>query len=197
MTMHKGMREYIEGVYGTRRDMLSLLFNQARYHLGFFSRFEQINWHAVRRLVFICKGNICRSPYAHVLAAGLGLRAISFGLGARTGDTANPDAQRIAIKRGVDLSRHRATRMEPGLLESGDLIVGMEPSHLVHAEGLIGLKREDIQITLMGIWSGFRRPYIADPYGLNDAYFSTCFECIDSNVREMSARLAAQRGGRY
>jgi protein-tyrosine phosphatase len=39
----------------------------------------------VRRLVFVCHGNICRSAYAHVLARRAGARVASFGLSTATG----------------------------------------------------------------------------------------------------------------
>jgi low molecular weight phosphotyrosine protein phosphatase len=48
-----------------------------RLNLGGLRHFEHVEWNRVTRLVFVCRGNICRSPYAEVRARRLGLNAIS------------------------------------------------------------------------------------------------------------------------
>jgi protein-tyrosine phosphatase len=44
----------------------------------------QLQPERVRRLVFVCLGNINRSAFGHVVAAGLGVRVVSIGLSTPT-----------------------------------------------------------------------------------------------------------------
>ena len=68
----------------------------------------------IRRVMVICHGNICRSPYAAELLARRsgGLEVRSAGLEASEGKPAEPGARRIAKRRGIDLDAHGAHRLE-------------------------------------------------------------------------------------
>ena len=57
------------------------------------------------RLVFVCSGNICRSPFAAEYARALGLPSASFGLHADDGAAANPQALAAARRRGIHTVR--------------------------------------------------------------------------------------------
>jgi hypothetical protein len=49
-------------------------------------------------------------------------------------------------------------------------------------------------VTLLGLWCGSPRPVLADPYGLPDAYFDTCFACIDEGVETLVRTVERRRG---
>jgi len=175
--------------YGGRRAYVAHLRARAAYVLGSYRSAQVINWGAVERLVFVCQGNICRSPYASARARALGARAISLGIEAADGAGANEDAARNALLRGLDLKDHRSTRLLPSLIEPGDLIVTFEPAHL------LSRTQQNVAsaagVTLLGLWVRPVRPHIQDPYGRSDRYFQQCFAAIDRNVRELATRLAA------
>jgi protein-tyrosine-phosphatase len=69
------------------------------------------------KVLFVCAGNICRSPFAEGLARqlaakrGLDLEFASAGEIALDGDRCPPDAVAVAKEYGVDLSSHRARRL--------------------------------------------------------------------------------------
>jgi protein-tyrosine-phosphatase len=69
------------------------------------------------RVLFVCAGNICRSPFAEGLARrlaaerGLDVEFVSAGEIALDGDRCPPDAVAVAKEYGVDLSSHRARRL--------------------------------------------------------------------------------------
>ena len=50
------------------------------------------------------------------------------------------------------------------------------------------------QVILLGLWCVSPRPVLADPYGLSDAYFDTCFSCIDEAVTALIRTLESRRG---
>ncbi|WP_303905783.1 arsenate reductase/protein-tyrosine-phosphatase family protein [Thiohalomonas denitrificans] len=141
------------------------------------SHFTQVDFHTVRRVVFVCKGNICRSAYAHARARQLGLYTDSFGLEA---DALHADADAIqnATARQLDLSAHTPKAPHQLRLTETDLLAAMEPQQCLQLEK----QYPNAQITLLGLWASPRRPYIHDPYGHGSRYFQACFSTIDSAV---------------
>jgi protein-tyrosine phosphatase len=131
-----------------------------------------------QRLVFVCQGNICRSPYGEARARQLGISSASFGLDADNGKEANRSAASIAKQRGLALDHHSATHVSKFTFEAGDLILAFEPQQL---EKLISFNilPESVAADLLGRWCSPAFPYLHDPYGLNDAYFNNCFNRID------------------
>ena len=90
-----------------------------------------------RRILFVCTGNICRSPTAEGVfrelseKAGLELHIASAGLGAM--DVGQPPAHRPQHhppNRGYDLSRQRARQVMPRDFEEFDMILAMDRGHL-------------------------------------------------------------------
>jgi protein-tyrosine phosphatase len=127
----------------------------------------------MKRVLFICTGNICRSPtadgMARQLAAQRGLQDVfefdSAGTHAyHTGEAPDPRAQLAARKRGYELSELRARPVVPQDFEDFDLILAMDRSHLTW------LKRESprehhhkIRLFL-SFAEGVRAEDVPDPY---------------------------------
>lgn len=88
-------------------------------------------------VLFVCTGNLCRSPLAEVLLRRrLEEREVDDTVVTSAGTWAGAapaprEAQRVAQEWGCDLARHRARRIDSGLLASADLIVGMTADHLI------------------------------------------------------------------
>jgi protein-tyrosine phosphatase len=91
------------------------------------------------RILFVCMGNICRSPTAegafkHVLAErapDLSIRADSAGTHAyHVGHPPDPRAQRAAERRGIDLSEQKARRVQEEDFASFDLVIAMDELNL-------------------------------------------------------------------
>ena len=92
-------------------------------------------------VLFICLGNICRSPTAHgvfaqqVADAGLehAIRIDSAGTGAwHVGEAPDTRATEAARARGYDLSPLRARQVSPEDFERFDYILAMDRSNLSH-----------------------------------------------------------------
>lgn len=90
-------------------------------------------------VLFVCMGNICRSPTAEGVfrkiwqerAPELVLRIDSAGTHAyHIGEPPDPRAQRAALRRGIDLSWQRARRVQPSDFERFDLVVAMDHANV-------------------------------------------------------------------
>lgn len=85
-----------------------------------------------REILFVCLGNICRSPYAErclrrrLEAADLGARVDVRSVGFISPGRPSPaHALEAARERGIDLSDHRSTVLTNGVLQSADLVFVM------------------------------------------------------------------------
>lgn len=170
--------------FGSYHGYITHLKAQAAAAFGAYSSASTIDFSRVERFVFVCKGNVCRSPYAEFRARKLGVPAVSFGLETTGGVPANAVAARIAGQRGIDLSRHESRLFTPDQIESSDLIVAFEPAQLDE------LKRrtadQDPQWTLIGLWADHHaRVHVPDPYGKCDEYFDNCFALFDLAIERL------------
>ncbi len=131
----------------------------------------------VRRLVFVCHGNICRSAFADVVARRAGLSVASFGLSTSADKPAHPPAVAAAARLGHDMSAHRTTRVEEYAPLPGDLLLAMEVRHLQKMGSNDRIAH--VPRTLLGLWASPKMPHLHDPYELDPAYMDTCLQRIE------------------
>jgi protein-tyrosine-phosphatase len=179
--------------FGGRRALVRHLFSRLLAAVGAYRRYLDLDWSRIRRVVFVCRGNICRSPYAELSLRARGIRAASAGLDATPGSRSPESAVRNAAALGVSLGEHTARAWETMAIEGGDLIAVFEPEHAAEVSPRIQ-GRDGVQVTLVGIWARPPYPYIHDPYALPDAYFRACYSRIDSALEEIRDRIEAARG---
>ena len=152
--------------------------------LGWLRANEALHEPRCQRVVFVCSGNICRSPYAEVIARMQGLRAVSCGTHTETGLPADKTAITEAARRAVDLNPHRTTRWEDFELEDGDLLVAMQLRH-----ALVVLPRARARGCPVVMLSSFLLPQFApvwDPFGKQSPEFQRAFDLIDAGVHSLS-----------
>ena len=87
----------------------------------------------VPSVLFICTGNICRSPVAEAVArqafGDLGLGFHSAGLDAGSGLPASSHSAVYALETGTSLVDHRSRRITPEILDNTAWVIGMTRSH--------------------------------------------------------------------
>ncbi|ARE42184.1 Low molecular weight protein tyrosine phosphatase [Rhodovulum sp. P5] len=122
------------------------------------------------RILFVCLGNICRSPTAHGVfdhmarAAGQPVEVDSAGTGGwHVGDPPDRRAQAEAAKRGYDLSQLRARQAQPQDFADFDLILAMDRSNLAALERMRP-EGNDTPVRLFLEYSDSLQEEVPDPY---------------------------------
>ena len=176
--------------FGSRRGFSRRCKYRLMYKLGCYDAYRFVDWSEVNRLVFICKGNICRSAFAEAVAADCNVRATSCGINTVEGAPANERAINMAQQLGYNLAQHKTKPIQLLSFDKTDLLIAMEPLQVEFLGRHLGRK---YNCTLLGLWSKPALPYIHDPYGLGEAYFKTCFSIIERSTREIVKHAAAKR----
>ena len=140
----------------------------------------------IRSIIFVCLGNICRSPLALGIARkicqehALKLKLDSAGTGAwHVGEPPCEGSILIANKRGIDLSTHRARKIKDKDIEDFDLIVAMDSRNLSDLKAL-GFPREKLLLLGEVAHEGADVP---DPYHFRgEEGFVRVFEMIHEGV---------------
>ena len=88
----------------------------------------------MKKLIFVCTGNTCRSPMAEgllisLLGSNCGWEISSAGVHASDGLPASSGAVAALRDQGLDISGHRSRRLTPSLIQGADLLVTMTNSH--------------------------------------------------------------------
>lgn len=180
------MDSWIRNYYGSRRGLARVWWARAQNAAGLYRVYRSINWNETGRLVFICKGNICRSAYAEARAAQLGAKSASYGLATQPGLPANEQAIEAAQRRGIALNTHRTAPIEDYQPEAGDLLLAMEPVQGARLKEMYGNSPPS---TLLGLWMSPETPHIQDPYGALPDYFNHCFNSIDNAIDEILGKI--------
>lgn len=149
-------------------------------------------------IIFICYGNICRSPYAaYSLRRRLAprraelIRVVSAG-SYGPGRSSPGNALAAAAALGVDLGPHRSQLLTQELVRSANLIVGMEGSHRRAVLTMFGRLRAPLVLPGDLDPDAFAPPMIADPYGGSRENFAETYVRIDQYLEELAKHLVAR-----
>lgn len=148
----------------------------------------------MKAILFVCLGNICRSPAAEgvVRAIGPDLTLDSAGTGDwHVGDPPYGPMQDAARARGYDLSDLRARQVSRADFDRFDLIVAMDAQNRADLEALRppGNATEVVLFTDFGPADGSPVP---DPYYTRD--FEGCLDLIETCADGLSRRYSPPRG---
>lgn len=136
-----------------------------------------------KKLLFVCIGNICRSPTAELLMRQRlrGREAVevsSAGLQALVGKPIDPEAAALLRENGIDPDTHVARQATPSVLAAADLILVMEQVH--HAKIVREVPQVSGKTFLLGKWRGQQE--IPDPYRQHREAFEHVYRLIDDCV---------------
>jgi protein-tyrosine phosphatase len=171
--------------FGTWRGLVRALLAYGELASGRLRKFNPPPPETVKRVVFVCLGNICRSAYAHQIASQLNMNVASLGLSTATGAASPDQALASAARLGTDLRDHRAVDWGDFKVEPGDLFLVMEVRQAHELRRRLG-PRQDVQVCLLGMWCQPVMPHLHDPFTLSDGYFDTCFQRVAQAVHQLS-----------
>jgi len=140
-------------------------------------------------LLFVCVGNICRSPmaagvFANRLTGESRIIIDSAGLYAVVDSPAVSEAQQVMQEINIDISGHRAKQLTCAMISSADLVLVMEQEHKQAVEKIMPASRG--KVYLLGKWSGFEVP---DPYCKPVEAFSKCLQLIERAWQDWQFRI--------
>jgi protein-tyrosine phosphatase len=145
-----------------------------------------------RSVVFVCKGNICRSPFSHHLAQKImenGLNSKinidSAGLEAKEHERSPENAIIAASDYGINLENHKPKRIDRNMFEGPSMVIAMETWHFQALKKRFPDRKD--KIFLLPLFEnnehrkmgGFYRYNIEDPYGKSIDEFKKCFRRIE------------------
>jgi protein-tyrosine phosphatase len=152
-------------------------------------------------VLFVCTGNICRSPTAAGVFRTLAQRAgmehefviDSAGtFDGQVGQPASPLAVETARLRGYDITGHRAQLLTVNLLKQFDLPIAMDRTHLAALRWMMPRERQDIPTLLMRFAPELNLDEITDPFGGPAAGYSQAFDLIEAGCRGLLAGFQSE-----
>lgn len=154
------------------------------------------------RVLFVCTGNICRSPTAegvfrrHVREAGLEECIVTDSAGTHsyhTGDPPDLRSQRAAKKRGVDLSDLRARTVARADFDRFDYVLAMDRNHLHQLERMKP-KGSVAQVGLFLDYAhGLEGHEVPDPYYGGPEDFEEVLDLVEIGSRGLLERILAEK----
>jgi protein-tyrosine phosphatase len=151
----------------------------------------------MKRILFVCAGNICRSPVAEAVVraefarAGLDVTVASAGTGPwHVGKPADVRAQASALARGYDLSQHRARRVNADDFGKFDLLLAMDRDNFADLASRCPNEYAG-RLSLFLPFAGVNTPEeVPDPYYGSVEDFARVVDLAISGAKGMLARLA-------
>jgi len=90
---------------------------------------------SMKTILFVCTGNVCRSPMAeglfrHAVKGRGDFRVLSAGVGAIEGQPPSPYAVQVLRELGIDISQQRSRMLTAEVVNQADYIFGMTHGHV-------------------------------------------------------------------
>lgn len=147
-------------------------------------------------VLFVCLGNICRSPMAEAafreeaVKAGLAVTIESAGTGGwHVGNPPDPRAQAEALRHGVDISKYRARQVEEEDFVRFGQIFALDPQNLQDLKRIAPRRTLAKVGLLMDLVPGRAGTAVIDPYYGTDEDFAEAWDDVSLAAQRLVARM--------
>ena len=147
-------------------------------------------------VLFVCLGNICRSPLAEAafraeaVRAGLAVTVDSAGTGAwHVGNPPDPRAQAEALGHGIDISHYRARQVEPDDFRRFGRIFALDPQNLRDLAHFAPRRASAKMSLLMDLVPGRAGSAVIDPYHGDARDFAQTWADVSEAARRLVERM--------
>lgn len=155
------------------------------------------------RVLFVCMGNICRSPTAHgvfearVRDAGLDDRVQVDSAGTHAyhvGEPPDHRSQAHALRRGIDLSAQRARQLAARDFDTFDLVLVMDKDNLALASQLCPPQHAKKLRRFAEFFQRHDSPVVPDPYMGGAAGFEHVLDLVEDGSEGLLAHVRRELG---
>ena len=154
--------------------------------------------HDAPAILFLCLGNICRSPLAEGAAraafdaAGIAATLDSAGTGDwHVGETPDPRAQAEARRRGVDIGTLCARQLVPDDFRRFDLILAADAQNLRDARAIRPADATARLMLMLDLVPGRAGESVADPYYGDDGGFAATWADVSAVASALVSAFAS------
>lgn len=137
----------------------------------------------MRKLMFVCTGNTCRSPMAEYILKDLlkkegieDVKVTSSGLSAAENGVMNPNAKTALKNLGITVRKFQSKKADGELCRKQDAVICMTNAQKRYFVGFKNIFSID-ELTALGD--------IADPYGGDEKIYALCAE----NIRKACEKI--------
>lgn len=135
----------------------------------------------MKKIVFVCTGNTCRSPMAQGLfqkmlaeRGAAGIEVLSAGIAAVDGQPATPQAVEVMAEVGIDIGGHRSRAFGRDLSDADRIVTMTEAQRRA-------LEQYGDRVTVLPM-------QIPDPFGGSLAQYRDCRDAIAAALEELTKR---------
>lgn len=147
-------------------------------------------------VLFVCLGNICRSPLAEAAfraeaeAAGLAVEVDSAGTaGYHIGRAPDPRAQQVARRAGIEIAHYRARQLVAADFRRFSHVLVMDQANLADARDIVPADATAQPMLLLDLVPGREGAAVADPYYGGEEHFEDTWADVTAAARALVALL--------
>ncbi|NLV99332.1 MAG: threonylcarbamoyl-AMP synthase [Clostridiaceae bacterium] len=167
---------------------------------------ENMEKEEVKKILFVCTGNTCRSPMAAALfnsyaeekqqASKIKWKALSAGLHTMDGLAASQSAVSVLCESGIDISGHSSVQLTEELLAEADIVATMTRSQRDILRGF--LPALESKIKTLSEWADERGRESAgdvpDPYAQPEAVYRETRNHLQALIESLWQQINSQPG---
>lgn len=149
----------------------------------------------MKKVMFVCTGNICRSAMAHgaleklVKEKGKEIEVYSCGTSAETGNRATNEAIQVSEEYDVDIKKHRATNLLESNIKDMNIILCSTENHKKYVIQLYPELKDKIYTIKEFAGNTSEDLDIRDPWGYDLATYRNCFKEIYEYVLKIIDKI--------